>query len=65
MGCHYLALVGSPGAGNQDPDLRGSLEVFNVGVWLTHGDVALEAKVDCLVVVEHRLIPASVVSGLG
>ena len=37
-----------------------SLEVFNVGVWLTHGDLALEAEVDFLAVVEHRLIPARV-----
>ena len=36
------------------------LEVFNVGSWLTHGDLALEAKVDFLAVVEHRLIPARV-----
>ena len=36
------------------------LEVFNVGGWLTHGDLALEAKVDFLAVVEHRLIPARV-----
>ena len=34
------------------------LEVFNVGGWLTHGDLALEVKVDYLAVVEHRLIPA-------
>ena len=36
------------------------LEVFNVGWWLTHGDLALEAQVDFLAVVEHRLIPARV-----
>ena len=36
------------------------LEVFNVGGWLTHGDLALEASVDFLAVVEHRLIPARV-----
>ena len=36
------------------------LEVFNVGRWLTHGDLALEARVDFLAVVEHRLIPARV-----
>ena len=29
-----------------------------LGEWLTHGDLALEAKVDFLAVVEHRLIPA-------
>ena len=34
------------------------LEVFNVGGWLAHCDFALEAAVDFLAVVEHRLIPA-------
>ena len=43
-----------------------SVEVFNVGGWLTHGDLALETEVDFLAVVEHRLVPARVgVSGLG
>ena len=37
-----------------------AVEVFNVGGWLTHGDLALEAGVDFLAVVEHRLIPARV-----
>ena len=32
----------------------------SVGGWLTHGDLALEVKVDNLVVVEHGLIPARV-----
>ena len=36
------------------------VEVFNVGGWLTHGDLALEVGVDFLGVVEHRLIPARV-----
>ena len=36
------------------------VEVFNVGGWLTHGDVALETGVDFLAVVEHRLVPARV-----
>ena len=31
---------------------------------MTHGDLALEAQVDFLAVVEHRLIPARVRSGL-
>ena len=35
-------------------------EVFNVGGWPTRGDLALDAKVDFLAVVEHRLIPARV-----
>ena len=37
-----------------------SLEVFNVGRWSTHGDFALEERVDFLAVVENRLIPARV-----
>ena len=37
-----------------------SVELFNVGGWLTHGDLALEAGVDFLAVVEHWLIPARV-----
>ena len=37
-----------------------SIEVFNVGGWLTHGDLALDAEVDFLAVTEHRLIPARV-----
>ena len=36
------------------------LWVFNVGGWLTHGDLALETSVDFLAVVEHRLVPARV-----
>ena len=36
------------------------LEFHNVGGWLTHGDLALDAGVDFLAVAEHRLIPASV-----
>ena len=35
-----------------------SFLVFNVGGWLTHCDFALEAPVDFLAVVEHRLILA-------
>ena len=35
-------------------------EVFDVGGWLTHGDVVLDTEVDFLAVVEHRLIPARV-----
>ena len=37
-----------------------SLEFHNVGGWLTHGDLALEARVDSLAVVERGLIPARV-----
>ena len=37
-----------------------SLEFHNVGGWLTHGDIALDAGVDFLAVAEHRLIPARV-----
>ena len=38
------------------------IEVFNVGRWLTHCDLVLEAQVDFLAVVEHRLIPPRVCS---
>ena len=37
-----------------------SLEFHNVGGWLTHGDIALDAGLDFLAVAEHRLIPARV-----
>ena len=37
-----------------------SLEFHNVGGWVTHGDLALNAGVDFLAVAEHRLIPARV-----
>ena len=37
-----------------------AFEVLNVGSWLAHGDSALEARVDFLAVVEHRLLPARV-----
>ena len=36
------------------------VKVFNVGGWLTHGDLVLDTEVDFLAVVEHRLIPAKV-----
>ena len=42
------------------PTSQVGIEVFNVGEWLTHGDLALEAKVDFWAVVEHCLIPARV-----
>ena len=35
-----------------------SLEFHNVGGWLTHGDLALDAGFDFLAIAEHRLIPA-------
>ena len=37
-----------------------AVEVFNVGGWLAHGDLALDAGLDFLEVTEHRLIPAGV-----
>ena len=36
------------------------IEFLKVGGWLTHGDLALEAGVDFLAVVEHRLIPVRI-----
>ena len=37
-----------------------SVEVLNVGGWLSHGDLALDTEVDFLAVTEHRLILARV-----
>ena len=42
------------------PPCHPAVEVFNVGDWLTHGDLALEAHVDFLAVAVHRLVPARV-----
>ena len=42
------------------PSCHFAFEVFNFLGWLTHGDLALEVRVDFLAVVEHRLIPALV-----
>ena len=39
---------------------RLAIEGFNVGGWLTHGDLVLEAPVDFIAAVEHWLIPARV-----
>ena len=50
--------------GPPPPDQSVGLEVFNVGGCLKCGDSALEARVDFLTVVEHRLIPARVGSEL-
>ena len=35
-----------------------AVEVFKVGSWHIHGDLALDAGLDFLAVTEHRLIPA-------
>ena len=35
-----------------------SVEFVNVGVWLTHGDLALDSCARFLAVAEHRLIPS-------
>ena len=43
------------------PDIASFVvKVFNVGGWLTHGDLVLGTKDDFLAVVEHRLILARV-----
>ena len=58
--CHRLAFM-EGGARQPGPGPPGvAVEVFNVGGWLTDGDFALETEVDCLIVVEHWLIPAGV-----
>ena len=63
MGFNPLALVWIGRAKHPGPaplSRHVSVEVLNVGGWLTHGDLALEVDVDFLAVVEHRLIPARV-----
>ena len=52
----WIGRTGHPGP----QSLGVSVELFNVGGWLTHGGFALEAGVDFLAVVEHKLIPARV-----
>ena len=64
----YLWIGRARHPGPPHPSRHVGLEVFNIGVWLTHGDLALEARGDFLAVVELRLIPARVRSewpGLG
>ena len=53
---HWIGRARNPGP----QSLGVSVELFNVGGWLTRGDFALEAGADFLAVVEHRLIPARV-----
>ena len=50
----WMGRAKHPGPG---PPCHFAIEVFNVGGWLTHGDLALDAKLDFLAVTEHRLIP--------
>ena len=54
--CLWIGEARHPGPG----DVTIGVEVFNVGGWLTHGDIALETGVDFLAVVEHRLVSARV-----
>ena len=53
----WIGRAKNPGPG---PPHHLVVEVFNVGGWLTHGDLALNASLDFLAVTEHRLIPARV-----
>ena len=53
-GVFWVGRAGHPGPRS----LGVSVELFNVGGWLTHGDFALEAGADFLAIVERRLIPA-------
>ena len=56
--CLWVGRARHPGPALPSPHV--GLEVFNVGRCLTHCDSALEARVDFLAVVEHRLVPARV-----
>ena len=54
----WMGRARHPGPPSQPRHL--CLEFDDVGGWLTHGDLALDAGVDFLAVAEHRLIPARV-----
>ena len=54
----WIGRAWHPGPNSSSPHL--GVEILNVGGWLTHGDLALDARVDSLAVVEHRLIPPRV-----
>ena len=63
FGVWYFGICGLGGLGILGLTLHSphlGVEVLNVGGWLTHGDLALDAGVDFLAVVEHRLIPARI-----
>ena len=62
LSCGIFGLGGLNTLGQHPRFHQVALEVFNVWGWLTHGDLALEAGVDFLAVVEHRLIPVRVAS---
>ena len=53
----WICRAKNPGPGSS---YHLAVEVFNVGGWLTNGDLALDTEVDFLAVTEHRLIPARV-----
>ena len=53
----WIGRAKNPGPGSSH---HLSVEVFNVGGWLTHGDLALDAGLDFLAVTKHRLISARV-----
>ena len=53
----WIGRARHPGPNSTPPHL--GVEVLNVGGWLTHGDLALDARVD-FPAVEYRLIPARV-----
>ena len=53
----WIGRAKNPGPGSSH---HLAVEVFDVGGWLTHGDLALDAGLDFLAVTEHRLISARV-----
>ena len=58
LGCYLVVSLGRLGQTSWTSISGVSVELFNVGGSLTHGDFAFEAGADFLAVVEHRLIPA-------
>ena len=56
----WIGRAGHPGPGS----FGVSVELFNVGGWLTQGDFVLESGADFLAVVEHCVVVVLVLSGL-
>ena len=55
----HIGRARHPGPGPQVFTLgQLSIEFVNVGVWLTHGDLAMDSCAQFLAVAEHRLIPS-------
>ena len=59
----HIGRARHPGPGSRCfPPSQLSIELFNIGGWLTYGDLALHSCAQFLAVAEHRVIPSKVLS---